>query len=599
MRSFCTVLLGAMLTAAGLTSLSHAGPLSEIPDGKEGAIAFCIAWGAYCYKTRPLEGAAPSAAQAPAAVEVPPDGVSAVFKLSNNGATLEPGEPTASGRMNRTIWGNVTVPAASRVVIHTFGTGFDTALAVYRGEEVDALKRLAFNNNFPVAGTYKTPGLAGKQSLVQFDARKNLPYSVQFGSVSGAQGDAYANVFFFSPVGGLAATLVALDKNAWHGQDYACGYGGDFRLPACQSPTFLLYNSTDQPLIVTPSADLGNGIKVPEPVALAPGAATTVTFRIQPGFNKTKVRTVSGHFTFTGRVGDNVVATAQIGALIVVKGPGAQSDVLEMDASPTVQAGHPNEPFTFKVKVKNNGDEEAIGCHARSNTATFPRPHLRTQWRRLDADGTPSGPPNLPVKIQGGKTALFDVIVASHTARVADPEFPLSQTDVIIDCANTQPAPSNLANAFDFSAVGTYAPAKLEVEKFAPHSDELVVPSGGAAFRVSAINRSATTTLRAIPTYIRPFDDCCDPQKQFEVSICETATKNGPCLAAATQSVDYNAEKDKKTFFTVFVLPPAVDPGFDPGRRRVFLKFWHPRPTTQSGFDTVVGAESIAVQRGN
>jgi hypothetical protein len=45
------------------------------------------------------------------------------------------------------------------------------------------------------------------------------------------------------------------------------------------------------------------------------------------------------------------------------------------------------------------------------------------------------------------------------------------------------------------------------------------------------------------------------------------------------------------------VKPPAVDPGFDPGKRRVFLKLWQPRPVTQGTFDAVVGAESVAVRK--
>ena len=493
MRNFLAFLIIAMLTVAGPVSESHAGPFSEIPNWKSLSATFYVCW-YVCY----ILSGDDAAAHAPAAVEVPPDGVSTVFRLANFSATLEPGEPTASGKMNKTVWGNVTVPAGSRVVIHTFGSDFDTALAVYRGDEVDALTRVRFNDNFPVPGTYTNPGFASKQSLVQFDARRNVPYSVQFGSVTGAEGEIYANVFFFPPAGGLAATLVALDESAWQGQDYACGYGGDFRLEACRSPRFLLYNSTDQTLVVTPSSDLGRGIAAPGPVTLAPGKATAVRFRITAGFDQTTVRTVAGHFTFTGRAGGNVVTTTKVRGLIVVKPSGQEPDGLKMDVSPIIQAGQLNEPFAFKVTLKNTGSEDAVGCHARSNTSTFPRAHLTTQWQRLRLDGTPIGALNKPARIGPGETALFDVIVASHTARVADPEFPI---DVIIDCANTQPATMDLANTFDISTVSIYAPAQVEVTKHAPYHDKLAVPPDGAVFNVSAVNRSATTMLRAIPSH--------------------------------------------------------------------------------------------------
>jgi hypothetical protein len=61
--------------------------------------------------------------------------------------------------------------------------------------------------------------------------------------------------------------------------------------------------------------------------------------------------------------------------------------------------------------------------------------------------------------------------------------------------------------------------------------------------------------------------------------------------------VEYSAQRNATAFFKIFVKPPAVDPGFDPGKRRVFLKLWQPRPVTQGTFDAVVGAESVAVRK--
>jgi hypothetical protein len=580
-----------MLIFAGTVTPSRAGPEDEIPDEVRWRIQFCSVVFTVCLLSL-IEDAAPAGEHSPAAVQVPPNGVRAVFKLSNSGATLEPGEPTAGGRMQKTVWGDVTVPARSRVVIHTFGSDFDTAVAVYTGDSVDALTRVTLNDNFPVPGTYTFPALANKQSLVQFDALRNVPYSVQFGSVSGAEGEVYANVFFFPPGGGLSATLVALDQNAWQGQDYACGYNGDFRLAPCRTAKFLLHNSTNGTLRVTPSTDLGPGITVPAPFNLASGAAKVVTFRIRDTFDKTTVRTVSGHFTFTGRRGSEVVSTAQVRGLIVVKPPTVEPDVLEADVSPVVQAGHPNEPLAFRLRLTNTGTESAVGCHVRSNTVLFPLPHARTWWQRVKPNGDPIGAINTPASIGAGKTVLFDVIVRSHAARVADPEFPINMNDVIIDCANTQPAPQDLANAFDLTALGLYAPARVEVTKRAPAADTLNVPPAGAVFRASVVNRSPTTTLRAIPVYIKPFGE-----EEFPVSICRTAADNGPCLAPASGSVEYSAQRNATAFFKIFVKPPAVDPGFDPGKRRVFLKLWQPRPVTQGTFDAVVGAESVAVRK--
>jgi hypothetical protein len=62
--------------------------------------------------------------------------------------------------------------------------------------------------------------------------------------------------------------------------------------------------------------------------------------------------------------------------------------------------------------------------------------------------------------------------------------------------------------------------------------------------------------------------------------------------------VEYSAQRNTTAFFKIFVEPPAANPGYDPGKRRVFLKLWQDRPAgVQGSFDAVVGAESVAVRK--
>ena len=72
----------------------------------------------------------------PAAGPAPTGAKAATFRFSNIGSVdqaNEPGEPNEGGKMKKTLWAKLRLPANSRVVMHTFGSDFDTVLAVYTG----------------------------------------------------------------------------------------------------------------------------------------------------------------------------------------------------------------------------------------------------------------------------------------------------------------------------------------------------------------------------------------------------------------------------------------------------------------------------------
>jgi len=184
------------------------------------------------------------------------------------------------------------------------------------------------------------------------------------------------------------------------------------------------------------------------------------------------------------------------------------------------------------------------------------------------------------------------VFVASQQTQLADPEFP---TLVTIDCANTEPAPINLFNTFDLTALGLYRPAQVEVTKLAPLGDTLDVPASGTAVaRFSVINRSRPAKLRAVPLYIRPFAEWSDPNKQFTVTMCRMASANGACTALPSA---YTAAQNVPSFFKITVRAPSVNPEYAPWLRRVFLKVWQDRPVQLGTYDAPVAAESVAVRK--
>lgn len=97
-------------------------------------------------------------------------GAPGTFTGSNIGATAEPGEPThaTSNGTRNSVWWRYTPSASGQVTIDTFGSNFDTVLAVYTGSAVNALT--------PVAANDDSGG--GYQSRVQFDAQAGVRYNI-------------------------------------------------------------------------------------------------------------------------------------------------------------------------------------------------------------------------------------------------------------------------------------------------------------------------------------------------------------------------------------------------------------------------------------
>ena len=458
---------------------------------------------------------------------------SAIFRLNNSGASFEPGEPTQGGKMKKTVWAKLTPPQSQRVVIHTFGSDFNTVLAVYTGQAVNALKLVSSNDD------RTAPGLGSTHSLVQFNAIPDKQYNVQVGSKTGAEGDIFAAVFVFPPTGGLSAFMATVGGAAWNSRDYVCN---NAHVVACGNPRFILHNSTNKTLTVTASSNIGSGVTAPGQFTIGPGQIKTAEFTFTAAFNKTTTRTVVGHFTFVGRDGATEVTRAQHRALIVV-GNATVGNVLRATVTPTVRAGGIGEAMPFDVKLTNTGSQTAIGCHARHDSSFSSR--LKVTWRGINpSNGQYIGPLNQPFNIAAGQPVSFRAFVASQQSQLADPEFP---TPVTLDCANTEPAPINLSNAFDLTALGIYRPVQVDVAKLAPSTDTLLVPAAGGVFRVSAMNRSATTSLRALAIYARPFDECCVAPKQFKVTICQLASRQWrlPCAAIGVGHLHRDEERDE------------------------------------------------------
>jgi subtilisin-like proprotein convertase family protein len=86
--------------------------------------------------------------------------------------------------MGSTAWYNWTAPSSSPVNIDTFGSDFDTVLAIYTGNSVGALTLLACNDD------YIGPS---RPSLIRFTPSAGTTYRIQVGGYLGAAGNIIVN----------------------------------------------------------------------------------------------------------------------------------------------------------------------------------------------------------------------------------------------------------------------------------------------------------------------------------------------------------------------------------------------------------------------
>jgi hypothetical protein len=100
---------------------------------------------------------------------------------SNVLATFEPGEPGHAGEGGgRSVWWTWSPPGAGLATIHTFGSGFDTLLAVYVGDSIPSLVEIAASDDVNDVAFH---------SLVTFNATAGVAYRIAVDGFEGAQGE--------------------------------------------------------------------------------------------------------------------------------------------------------------------------------------------------------------------------------------------------------------------------------------------------------------------------------------------------------------------------------------------------------------------------
>ncbi len=110
-------------------------------------------------------------------------GATATLTGSNVAATAEIGEPAHHSPAARSLWWSWTAPSTTSIMINTFGSSFDTVLAVYTGTALNSLTRIASNDD-----------TNGNNSQVIINATAGTTYQIAVDGYYGSTGNITLNV---------------------------------------------------------------------------------------------------------------------------------------------------------------------------------------------------------------------------------------------------------------------------------------------------------------------------------------------------------------------------------------------------------------------
>ena len=107
---------------------------------------------------------------------------------TNVGGSRENGEPVHFGESEpqSTSWWSFLAPSNSIASVSTIGSNFDTVVSVYKGDSLEQLVPVAWNDN----------GLGSLRSFIEFEVEKGVAYSLAVGGKDSQEGQIIVSVNF-------------------------------------------------------------------------------------------------------------------------------------------------------------------------------------------------------------------------------------------------------------------------------------------------------------------------------------------------------------------------------------------------------------------
>jgi len=260
---------------------------------------------------------------------------------SNVGATKESGEPAHAGYPGgASVWWSWTATSDGAVSFDTFGSDFDTLLAVYTGTSVGALVEIAANDDDDVND--------GFQSKVSFVAVAGTPYRIAVDGFGAATGSIALNwVVAGPPEKDLTGT--------WTG--YGVGTEGrvDFSLDLTSDGSITGYNREED-------GDEGNE----EVTGSYSVSGTTVTFHLEEGLPYYTTWDYSGTLNsasspslMSGTISGGPAGGENFSLSLENESAQQLPDLVIQSTSLTSETVEPGELVSLNVETKNVGEGDA------------------------------------------------------------------------------------------------------------------------------------------------------------------------------------------------------------------------------------------------
>ena len=244
---------------------------------------------------------------------------------------------------------------------------------------------------------------------------------------------------------------------------------------------------------------------------------------------------------------------------------------------PTARSVQVGQPATAFGTIVNATGSPVTGCYLAlpSNplvAATF-------SYQTTNANNALIGTANTPVNIPVGGSQGF-VFGITPTG-----SFNATNIPIVFDCSNTNQAPSQTGlNTFLLSASATPTPDMIAIGGTTSNDAVLRIPSptGIHAFGTAAVNIGASGLITATA-------DTGGVNLPLTITICQTNSSTGACLAPPSSSVSSTVNTNQSATYAVFVKADGAV-AFNPAVNRIFLRL--------SSGGIVRGATSVAVTTG-
>ena len=497
-----------------------------------------------------------------------PSDLPLVIGATNEGATLESGEPVHAGVPGgASVWWSWTAPTSGTAVITTIGSTFDTLLAVYRGSALNALTQVAANDDHTLL-----------QSLVAFDVTAGESYRIAVDGYNAATGRITLNADVLGPIAGDAfadrvpvtqtvSTNSSVTATKEPGEpDHAGDPGGHsvwwtWTAPVGGPVTIDTLGSTFDTLLAVYTGNVVSSLTV---------VAENDDVDLDGGVRQSRVSfdAVAGRayqIAVDGWGGDSGNVTLNVAA-------GGLADTLlsaVLPSSRSVQVGAAATAFATMINASGAAATNCLIEPSTSLPAGF-NYYTTNAATNVVVDNSM----NVPVDIPNGAAHAF-LIELTPTG-----PFPAVDARFSYRCDNAGPAPvvSGL-NTLLLAASNTPSTDIIALALAANGGTVVAAPGAPGAFALATINVGATevTTVAPSPS---------DPALPVTLSICQTDAQ-AQCITQVASSVTLTVAQNETPTFSVFVQTdnPVV---FAPAENRVRVVFSDPA-------GNVTGSTSVAV----